>query len=70
MTEFYELSHSQKNLIFNAVRYYQMNKTVVDSKTYTECESVLNMFWEAHMFPPAYNTEDEDPIPLDQVEFD
>ena len=56
MTEFYELSHSQKNLIFNAVRYYQINKTVVDSKTYTECELLLNMFWEAHMFPPAYNT--------------
>ena len=37
---------------------------------YKECESVLNMFYEAHMFPPAYNNQDEDPIPLDQVEFD
>ena len=24
-----ELSHSQKNLIYDAVRYYQINKTVV-----------------------------------------
>ena len=70
MTEFYELSHSQKNLILSAVRYYQINKTVVGSDPYKECESVLNMFWEAHMFPPAYNNQDEDPIPLDQVEFD
>lgn len=65
-----ELSHSQKNLIYDAVRYYQINKTVVSSDLYKECESVLNMFYEAHMFPPAYNTQEEDPIPLDQVEFD
>ena len=65
-----ELSHSQKNLIYDAVRYYQINKTVVDSKIYRECESVLNIFYGSYMFPPAYNTQGEDPIPIDQVEFD
>ena len=65
-----ELSHNQKCLIYDAVRHYQINKTIIDSKTYRECESILNMCYEAHMFPPAYNNQDEDPVPFDQVEFD
>ncbi len=65
-----ELSHAQKCLIYDAVRYYQINKTVVDSNSYRECESLLNMYYEAHMYPPAYNNQDEDIIPFEKVELD
>ena len=48
--------------------YYQINKTVIDSDLYKECESV--QYVSCTYVSPAYNNQDEDPIPLDQVEFD
>jgi len=30
------------NTLYKALRYYQMNKTVVDSKEYWKCDAILS----------------------------
>lgn len=39
MTEF---TLEQKKLIFNAVRYYQMNRVPLNGKDYVVCDEILN----------------------------
>jgi hypothetical protein len=36
---------NQRKLIYNAVRYYQMNKVPLDGKLYRECDQVLNQLF-------------------------
>jgi len=37
-----EFTNEQLKLIFNAVRYYQMNKVSLTSKAYEDCDEILN----------------------------
>lgn len=37
-----EFTTEQLKLIFNAVRYYQMNKVSLTSKGYADCDEILN----------------------------
>lgn len=37
-----ELTTEHKKLIYNAVRYYQMNRTSLDGKEYKICDEILN----------------------------
>lgn len=36
------LSDAQIELIYKAVRYYQMNGTILNSEDYSRCDGVLN----------------------------
>jgi len=52
-----EFSIEQKKLIYNAVRYYQINKVSLNGKDYETCESILNgLFVEVkkNYIEPAY----------------
>lgn len=51
-----EFTTEQKKLIFNAVRYYQMNRTAVDGKEYHVCSDILN-----HLFTDVYTQQQEQP---------
>ena len=46
----------QKKIIFNAVRYYQMNRTPLNSKEYELCSDILN-----HLFTDVYTQQQEQP---------
>lgn len=46
----------QQKLIYNAVRYYQINKVSLDSKLYMECDAILNT-----LFPTVIG-----PVPVEQ----
>jgi hypothetical protein len=51
------LSKEQKKLIYDAVRYYQMNAVPLNSKNYQICDSILNeLFLEVKSayVEPAY----------------
>lgn len=49
MTEF---TLEQKKLIFNAVRYYQMNRVPLNGKDYEICDQILNnLFTEVKVEP-------------------
>jgi hypothetical protein len=37
-----EFTNEQLKLIFNAVRYYQMNRVPLKSKGYDDCDEILN----------------------------
>lgn len=37
-----DFTNEQLKLIFNAVRYYQMNKVSLTSKAYNDCDEILN----------------------------
>lgn len=47
-----EFEPEQLKLIFNAVRYYQMNKVALTSKAYQDCDEILNQ-----IFPLAKITQ-------------
>lgn len=49
-----QFNQQQYKLIFNAVRRYQMEKTVVDSKEYQECSAILN-----ELFTSVYTQQQE-----------
>ena len=46
----------QKKIIYNAVRYYQINKVILDSTQYKECDTILN-----ELFPTVIGG-----VPVDQ----
>ena len=47
MTEF---TLDQKKIIYNAVRYYQMNKVALNGKEYEICDGILtNLFVETKL---------------------
>ena len=48
MLENYRMNftHEQYKLIFNAVRRYQIEKTIHDSPQYHECSEILNELFE------------------------
>ena len=42
----------QQKMIYNAVRYYQMNRVPLNSKHYSMCDEILNeMFKDVKMDP-------------------
>jgi hypothetical protein len=41
-----EFTDRQDKLIYDAVRYYQMNKVPVDSKLYQECSQILDTLFQ------------------------
>ena len=47
-----EFTKEQLKLIFNAVRYYQINRIPLNSKGYEECDVILNQ-----IFPTAKDLE-------------
>ena len=49
-------THCQLRLIFHAVRRYQLDKTVLDSKDYWECSEVLD-----ELFDLVYTQRQEQP---------
>jgi hypothetical protein len=52
-----EYTKEQKKLIYDAVRYYQMNAVPLNSKNYQVCDSILNeLFLEVKStyVEPAY----------------
>jgi hypothetical protein len=52
---------SQQKMIFNAVRYYQMNRVPFTSKAYQECDEILNtIFPVAKDLPPSKLSTDGD----------
>jgi hypothetical protein len=49
----------QQKMIFNAVRYYQMNRVPLNSKAYQECDEILNaIFPVAKDVPPLKPSTD------------
>jgi hypothetical protein len=44
----------QLKIIFNSVRYYQMNRVALNSKAYDECDTILNQ-----IFPIAKEIKNE-----------
>jgi hypothetical protein len=44
----------QLKLIYNAVRYYQINKVSLNSKAYTDCDELLK-----HLFDRVYEPQNE-----------
>ena len=54
-----EYTKEQKKLIYDAVRYYQMNAVPLNSKNYQVCDSILNeLFLEikSTYVEPAYES--------------
>jgi hypothetical protein len=41
----------QQKLIYNAVRYYQMNRVPLDGKDYRICDDILNGMFEEVITP-------------------
>jgi hypothetical protein len=50
--------------IYKSVRYYQMNKTVVDSKEYQECDAILTK-----LFGTIYDVPVQQPSTNSQKSF-
>jgi hypothetical protein len=50
----------QRKVIYNAVRYYQMNAVSLTGKTYQTCDEILNsLFEECKMqVEPAYQIDE------------
>jgi hypothetical protein len=46
----------QQKIIYNAVRYYQINRVTLDSKLYKDCDAILN-----ELFPNVIQH-----VPVDQ----
>ena len=46
-----EYTQQEKKLIYDAVRYYQMNAIPLNSKSYQICDSILN-----ELFPEVKST--------------
>lgn len=46
----------QYKLIFTAVRRYQLEKTILDSQQYHDCDEILNQ-----LFPYVYTQRQEQP---------
>jgi hypothetical protein len=41
-----EFTLEQRKLIFNAVRYYQMNRVPLNGKDYVICDEILNSIFK------------------------
>jgi hypothetical protein len=39
-------SHEQQKLIYNAIRYYQINRVAHNSKEYGICDDILNNLFD------------------------
>ena len=56
----------QKKIIYNAVRYYQMNRVLLNSNQYQVCDEILNdLFKEVKLnyVEPAYEVRPVPPTP-------
>lgn len=54
-----EYTKEEKKLIYDAVRYYQMNSVPLNSKSYQICDAILNdLFTEvkSKYIEPAYES--------------
>ena len=61
-----EFTPEQQNIIYNAVRYYQMNRVPHAGKEYGVCDDILNgLFKEvkATYVEPAYEIQPVPPTP-------
>jgi hypothetical protein len=59
-----EFTLEQKKLIYNAVRYYQMNRVPLNSNHYQVCDEILNdLFKEVKInyVEPAYEVQPTPP---------
>ena len=45
----------QLKLIYNAIRYYQINRVPLNSKAYDDCDQILN-----HLFEDVHGSENKD----------
>ena len=41
----------QQKLIYHAVRYYQMNRVPLNSKSYSDCDEILNALFPIAKLP-------------------
>jgi hypothetical protein len=56
----------QQKIIYNAVRYYQMNRVPLNSNQYSVCDEILNnLFKEVKLnyVEPAYEVQPVPPTP-------
>jgi hypothetical protein len=54
-----EYTKEEKKLIYDAVRYYQMNAVPLNSKSYQICDSILNELFsevKSTYIEPAYES--------------
>ena len=61
-----EFTLEQQKIIYNAVRYYQMNRVPLNSNQYSVCDEILNgLFKEvkATYVEPAYEVRPVPPVP-------
>jgi hypothetical protein len=61
-----EFTLEQQKIIYNAVRYYQMNRVPLNSNQYSVCDEILNdLFKEVKLnyVEPAYEVEAVRPTP-------
>ena len=61
-----EFTLEQKKLIYNAVRYYQMNRVHHVGKDYSVCDEILNVLFKevkATYVEPAYEVQAVPPTP-------
>ena len=61
-----EFTLEQQKIIYNAVRYYQINRVPLNSNHYQVCDEILNdLFKEvkATYVEPAYEVQPVAPIP-------
>jgi hypothetical protein len=61
-----EFTLTQQKIIYNAVRYYQMNRVPHAGKHYSVCDEILNgLFKEvkATYVEPAYEVRPVPPVP-------
>jgi hypothetical protein len=53
-------TENEYSVIYDAVRHYQINKTVTSSQEYWECDSILKKLFEKKKFngvEPGYRTD-------------
>jgi hypothetical protein len=61
-----EFTLEQQKIIYNAVRYYQMNRVPLNSGQYQVCDEILNeMFKDVKLnyVEPAYEVQPVPPTP-------
>ena len=57
-----EFTLEQQKIIYNAVRYYQMNRVLLNSNQYSVCDEILNGLFK-EVVEPAYEVRPVPPVP-------
>lgn len=61
-----EFTLEQQKIIYNAVRYYQMNRVPLNSNHYQVCDEILNVLFKEvklNYVEPAYEVRPVPPTP-------